>query len=599
MEGSSNSGEGFDRENVLVKSVIQPINLNFYSSDGHNSSVAYINEGCESPSSSSSWDSKPEIDIPSVINCHEGINLEENYLDMEEQNQFVGVENTDYGLLWEMDNRSYDELLKKFLEKEEELRFSNFRLQLSEQEIIKFNVQVENSEAQLHNVREELKRKEEELIKQKELSKEEIFKLNLSQEEIFKLKIQIDESENLLDNVHEELKLKEEELKLKEEELSKLKELLEKEIFKLKIQTEKSEDQLDSVREELELKEEELNKLKELSEKEIFKLKIQTEKSEDQLDSVREELELKEEELNKLKELSEKEIFKLKIQTEKSEDQLDSVREELELKEEELNKLKELSEEETLKLKIQIQKSEFQLHYVRTELKLKEEELNKLKELSEKENFNLKIQKEEELNKLKELDFWTKRNIVLTSKLEDCQSRNKELENKLNRDRDAKVAQEKVLEEEINCLREELGKKMHLVEAANKEKEMVVIERNEAKTKIKKLEHEILSCNDILSNTRGYVKELEASLTEIGIIYKTIRNEGKMLKLRMEELEKEVTRQNGVISDKDEEKREAIRQLCYSVEYHRSEYRQLVQAINKVASPSSPWSRCYSFLRLH
>ncbi|MCI67624.1 hypothetical protein A2U01_0088883 [Trifolium medium] len=55
-----------------------------------------------------------------------------------------------------------------------------------------------------------------------------------------------------------------------------------------------------------------------------------------------------------------------------------------------------------------------------------------------------------------------------------------------------------------------------------------------------------------------------------------------MLKLRVEELEEEVTRQNGVISDKDEEKREAIRQLCYSLEYYRSEYRQLVQTINKV-----------------
>jgi hypothetical protein len=68
-------------------------------------------EDCESPLSS--WDSEPETDIQSL----EGINLEENYLDIEEQNQFVGVENTDDGLLWEMDNRSYEELLKKFIEK--------------------------------------------------------------------------------------------------------------------------------------------------------------------------------------------------------------------------------------------------------------------------------------------------------------------------------------------------------------------------------------------------------------------------------------------------------------------------------------------------
>jgi chromosome segregation ATPase len=55
-----------------------------------------------------------------------------------------------------MDNTSYEELLKKFIEKEEELRVSNLKLQLSEQEIIKLNVQVEN-------VRQELNLKQEEL----------------------------------------------------------------------------------------------------------------------------------------------------------------------------------------------------------------------------------------------------------------------------------------------------------------------------------------------------------------------------------------------------------------------------------------------------
>jgi allophanate hydrolase subunit 1 len=76
---------------------------------------------------------------------------------------------------------------------------------------------------------------------------------------------------------------------------------------------------------------------------------------------------------------------------------------------------------------------------------------------------------------------------------------------------------------------------------------------------------------------REAIKELEASLTKMTVIYKAYRDEGKMLKLRLEELKE-------VISDKDEEKREAIRQLCYSLEYYRSGYRELVQAINKVYS---------------
>jgi hypothetical protein len=224
MEGSSNSGVGCDRESVLVtpyqkqelmKSELQSLNTDLPpSSDGDNSSVASMNEGCESPLSS--WDSELESDIPSLINCDgmlqgslRSINLEENYLDIEEQNQFVGVENMDDGLLWEMDNRSYEELLKKFKEKEEELRVSNFKLQLSEQENIKLNVQVENSKAQLDNVCEELKQTEEELMKLKELS----------EEEIFKLKIQIEKSENRLDTVQEELNLKVEKLQKQYAEL--------------------------------------------------------------------------------------------------------------------------------------------------------------------------------------------------------------------------------------------------------------------------------------------------------------------------------------------------------------------------------------------
>ncbi|MCI94344.1 hypothetical protein A2U01_0115642, partial [Trifolium medium] len=48
--------------------------------------------------------------------------------------------------------------------------------------------------------------------------------------------------------------------------------------------------------------------------------------------------------------------------------------------------------------------------------------------------------------------------------------------------------------------------------------------------------------------------------------YNTALNEAYNVNLRVGELEKEVTRQNGVISDMAEEKKEAIRQLCLSLE---------------------------------
>jgi len=78
------------------------------SSDDDNSFVASINEGCVSRLSS--WDSEPEIDIPS----------------------------DDDSLLWEIDNR--DELLNKCIENEKELRVTNLKLQLSEKEVIKLRI---------------------------------------------------------------------------------------------------------------------------------------------------------------------------------------------------------------------------------------------------------------------------------------------------------------------------------------------------------------------------------------------------------------------------------------------------------------------------
>ncbi|XP_058736005.1 uncharacterized protein LOC131608050 [Vicia villosa] len=65
--------------------------------------------------------------------------------------------------LGERENRSYDELLKKFIKNEEELRVSNLKLQLSEEEIFKLNNQIEKSVNQLDNVMKELELNKDEL----------------------------------------------------------------------------------------------------------------------------------------------------------------------------------------------------------------------------------------------------------------------------------------------------------------------------------------------------------------------------------------------------------------------------------------------------
>ncbi|KAK2444770.1 protein NETWORKED 4B [Trifolium repens] len=83
----------------------------------------------EESSNSNVGCNEDNISVASMYEDSESVSLEENYLDMEEQNM-------DDSLLWEMDNRSYEELLKELIENEEELRVSDFKLQLLKDEII-------------------------------------------------------------------------------------------------------------------------------------------------------------------------------------------------------------------------------------------------------------------------------------------------------------------------------------------------------------------------------------------------------------------------------------------------------------------------------
>jgi chromosome segregation ATPase len=145
-------------------------------------------------------------------------------------------------------------------------------------------------------------------------------------------------------------------------------------------------------------------------------------------------------------------------------------------------------------------------------------------------------------------------NLQLISKLEKCESRNNELENKLRQYEAEKLKQEElhatqqmVLQDEISSLREELCQRKHDIEASNKEFDKLMIEKDEANTKIDKLNAEIFSNNDQISDFKRYIHELEIRLTkQLEVNYK--------LKLKVGELEQEVTRQNGVISDRAEGK---------------------------------------------
>ncbi|KAJ0263763.1 Tropomyosin [Hirschfeldia incana] len=61
---------------------------------------------------------------------------------------------------------------------------------------------------------------------------------------------------------------------------------------------------------------------------------------------------------------------------------------------------------------------------------------------------------------------------------------------------------------------------------------------------------------------------------------RTDKNVVEELKSRVEELENQVEKQRDVISEREEEKREAIRELCFSLDHYKSRYIELVVSLS-------------------
>ncbi|OIV98082.1 hypothetical protein TanjilG_09575 [Lupinus angustifolius] len=481
-------------------------------SSGRDSSSAFVEE---IPGSlSSSFDSEAEFSDRSVNAddevLSEGIRLKEDFPDLEQD----GQENTD-NILSERKNRSYGELLRKFIKSEEELKVSNLKLQLSEEEVIKLKNQIKEREGHLDNVRKELKMKEDDheyekgqvLELQKQTTDLETHVPDCSQQ-IPMLKIQIEEGQ--LDNVRKELKIKEVDLEYEKGQVLELQKLVE---------------QLEAAREQLKVSNDEKTRLKE-------ELKNRC--------SLNHELQ----------------------------GQHKGALETAEKSEAAMKWLLESGAENTEVLNDKI--TQYQANEAKHVLERK-----KLK--AEKEQLHSDVKSKSKVQKQME------------SRLREGEDRSKLFESKSKQSEDEKLeleelnaSQQMVLQGQISSLKEELDQGRHDVETVNKEFDehkqkysMLMTEKDGANAKIDKLVAEVSSGDNQIANMKRELLQVQAQQAELISGFEAKLNLVNELKLKVEELENEVTRQNAVISDRAEEKREAIRQLCISLEHCRNEYQQL------------------------
>lgn len=176
------------------------------------------------------------------------------------------------------------------------------------------------------------------------------------------------------------------------------------------------------------------------------------------------------------------------------------------------------------------------------------------------------------------LKNWELRTKTLENEMRQCEAEKVEMKG-------LHVAQEMALQSEINRLKEELAERNENVCILNKDLDrlklkydMLMAEKDGINAEVHQLRAEVSSRDDQICQMEENLCQLQREHAELIAGSESAREVVDGLRLRVEELEKEVDRQRVLISDRAEEKREVIRQLCFSLEHYRSGYQELRQA---------------------
>ncbi|XP_040991931.1 protein NETWORKED 4A-like isoform X2 [Juglans microcarpa x Juglans regia] len=166
----------------------------------------------------------------------------------------------------------------------------------------------------------------------------------------------------------------------------------------------------------------------------------------------------------------------------------------------------------------------------------------------------------------------------LEEELREWESRARLLEDEIRKVKAEKTEIEIRLTGEIEQLKAEIVDRGDRIEILNKSLDGLKLERDELNAKALTLTAEMSSRDDQINQMDKRLQQYHKEHAELIAGIEGTNKLAEELRSRAEELEAEVERQRVVISEGAEEKREAIRQLCFSLEHYRNGYHMLRQA---------------------
>lgn len=199
---------------------------------------------------------------------------------------------------------------------------------------------------------------------------------------------------------------------------------------------------------------------------------------------------------------------------------------------------------------------------------------------------------EENLQLQGEITKLLKEQAYLEDNIKEMDLRCQSLEEDVRRAVAGKEEMEMLLKSEIEQLKLTIAHRDNHVEELNRnlnalyqKYDALETEKDDLNAKVALLDKELNCKDDQIDQMNSHLHQLHVE--HVALISETegARKMVEELRSRVKELEREVERQKEIVLEGAEEKREAIRQLCFSLEHYRNGYQRLRQALEHKRLP--------------
>lgn len=174
-----------------------------------------------------------------------------------------------------------------------------------------------------------------------------------------------------------------------------------------------------------------------------------------------------------------------------------------------------------------------------------------------------------------EISMLLEERALLMEQLREWEHQARLLEDDIRKVKGEKVNLEERLHGDIERLETTIVDKVECIENLKSGLDGLQSERDRLHEEVITLKNNLSSKDKQVDEISEYVQKLERERVELVSGVEKADRRAEELRIREKELEGEVERQRVLIMEGAEEKREAIRQLCFSIEHYRSGYHML------------------------